>query len=58
MILSIAQGGPSPSILAKEVYDYIIDGVASVLPEKWGSQLRPEVQTIIHQVHVWFHYIL
>jgi hypothetical protein len=39
---SIVQRGPAPCFLSKEVYSYIVGGIASVTPETWASKVKDE----------------
>lgn len=39
-VCSIIQGGPSPSYFAEIVYNYIVDGIASVNTEDWTPVLQ------------------
>ena len=40
MACSLIQGGPAPCFLS--VYDYLIDGMASVQSEKWASLIKDD----------------
>lgn len=37
MVLSFAQGGPAPCILAEEVFDYSVCGIESVTANTWQT---------------------
>lgn len=42
MACSLIQGGPAPCFLSVNVYDYFIDGMASVQSEKWASLVKDD----------------
>ncbi|XP_068684539.1 G2/M phase-specific E3 ubiquitin-protein ligase-like [Montipora foliosa] len=42
MACSLIQGGPAPCFLSVNVYDYLIDGMASVQSEKWASLIKDD----------------
>ena len=42
MACSLIQGGPAPCFLSVNVYDYVIDGMASVQSEKWASLIKDD----------------
>lgn len=52
MACSLVQGGPAPSFLSMNVYDYLVDGMSSVQSEKWASlvtdnSLRQSMERVI-----------
>ena len=41
-VLKAYRGGAAPCFLSLHVYDYLIDGMASVQSEKWASLIKED----------------
>lgn len=58
MACSLIQGGPAPSFLSANVYNYIVDGVSSVKSSEWVTYIdNNDLKNCVDKVQL-FHVLL